>query len=171
MGVKLSPDQPREPQDRQHARTADDRPSRPAPPRPGPGRVLDPASEWPLSAQLAQLLRVAIRAAELMPGHRIPSENELADRHCVSRDTATRALALLAREGLITRRRGVGSIVAAAAAIAELRTAPGTRISARLPTTTERDAARAGLWVPVLAIAEPGSPEQLYPADSVVILT
>jgi hypothetical protein len=51
-----------------------------------------------------------------------------------------------------------------------VRAAPGTRISARLPTTAEREAAGAGLWMPVLAIAEPGCPEQLYPADRVVIV-
>jgi hypothetical protein len=47
----------------------------------------------------------------------------------------------------------------------------GTRISARLPASGERAAAGAGLWVPVLAVAEPRSPELLYGADRVVIIT
>ena len=77
---------------------------------------------------------------------------------------------MLADEGLITRRRGVGSIVADAQPVTEVRARPGARISARLPTAAEREAARAGHWVPLLAVSEPGWPEQLYPADRVVVV-
>jgi DNA-binding GntR family transcriptional regulator len=132
---------------------------------------VDPASEWPLSAQLAQLLRMAIQTAGLAPGARVPAEHELAREHRVSRATASRALDVLAAGGLIVRRRGAGPVVAASGAVFELHPAPGTRISARLPATAERAAAAAGLWVPVLAVAEPGSPERLYGADRLVIVT
>jgi hypothetical protein len=54
--------------------------------------------------------------------------------------------------------------------VTEVRAAPGARISARLPTAAERNAARAGLWVPMLAVVEPGWPEHLYPADRVVVV-
>lgn len=135
-----------------------------------PGMEIDPASGWPLSAQLAQLLRELIRSGQLAPGDRVPSEPQLARDHAVSRDTAQRALAMLAEEGLITRRRGVGSIVASVDPVTEVLAAPGARISARLPTAAERDAVGAGMWVPMLAVAEPGWPEQLYPADRVVVV-
>jgi DNA-binding transcriptional regulator YhcF (GntR family) len=135
-----------------------------------PAMEIDPASGWPLSAQLAQLLRELIRSGQLAPGDRVPSEPQLARDHAVSRDTAQRALAMLAEEGLITRRRGVGSIVAPVEPVTEIRAAPGARISARLPTAAERDAVQAGMWVPLLAVAEPGWPEQLYPADRVVVV-
>lgn len=132
---------------------------------------VDPASGWPLSAQLAQALRELIRAGQLRPGDKVPSEPQLARDHQVSRDTAQRALAMLADEGLITRRRGVGSaVVTAVAPVTEVRAAPGTRISARLPTAAERHATRAGRWVPVLAVAQPGWPEQLFPADRVTVV-
>lgn len=131
---------------------------------------VDPASVWPLSAQLAQLLREQIRSGQLGPGDRVPSEPQLARKYSVSRDTAQRALSMLADEGLITRRRGVGSIVADVQPVTEVRARPGARISARLPTAAEREAARAGTWVPLLAVAEPGWPEQLYPADRVVVV-
>ena len=72
--------------------------------------TVDPASEWPLSAQLAQLLRAAIRAARLPPGARVPGQQDLARAYDVSRATASRALDALAAEGLITRRRGAGSV-------------------------------------------------------------
>lgn len=133
--------------------------------------IVDPESEWPLAAQLAQLLRATIRTAGLAPGDKIPSENDLVAEHRVSRATANRALAVLADEGLIIRRRGSGSVVLSASLISQLHPMPGTLISARLPATAERDGAGAGLWVPVLAVAEPGSPERLYPADRVIILT
>ncbi len=135
-----------------------------------PGMKIDPASGWPLSAQLAQLLRELIRSGQLAPGDRVPSEPQLARDHAVSRDTAQRALAMLAEEGLITRRRGVGSIVSIVEPLTEVHAAPGARISSRLPTAAERDAAKAGMWVPMLAVAEPGWPEQLYPADRVVVV-
>src|SRR5258708_2720341 len=106
----------------------------------------------------------------LPPGYRAPGEPQLARDHAVSRDTAQRALAMLADEGLITRRRGVGSTVATVEPVTEVQVAPGARISARLPTAAEREAAKAGMWVPLLAVAEPGWPEQLYPADRVVVV-
>ena len=85
---------------------------------------VDPASEWPLSAQLAQLLRMAIQTAGLAPGARVPAEHELARDQRVSRATANRALDVLAAEGLIVRRRGVGSVVAASGAVFELHPPP-----------------------------------------------
>jgi GntR family transcriptional regulator len=131
---------------------------------------LDPGSRWPLSAQLAQLLRSEIRSGRLGAGDLLPSEHELAEEHGVARETARRSLAMLAEEGLITRRRGVGSIVADALPVEEVRPAPGARVSARLPTAAEQEATHAGSWVPVLAVREPGSAEQLYAADRVVIV-
>jgi GntR family transcriptional regulator len=131
---------------------------------------VDRAADWPLSAQLAQLLRRSIRSGEFAAGSRVPSENELADEYDVSRDTAQRALAMLVGERMITRRRGVGSIVAAVDQVTEVRVAPGGRISARLPTTAESAAARAGSWMPILSVTEPGRPEQLFAADRVVLV-
>jgi DNA-binding transcriptional regulator YhcF (GntR family) len=132
--------------------------------------AVEPASGWPLSAQLAQLLRALITSGELAAGQRVPSEVDLAREHGVSRDTAQRALAALAEEGLIVRRRGVGSIVASIEPVREITVAPGARISARLPTAAEQEQAQAGRWVPLLAVATPGWPEQLYPADRVVVV-
>jgi DNA-binding GntR family transcriptional regulator len=132
--------------------------------------AVESASGWPLSAQLAQLLRELIRSGQLAAGDRISSETDLAREHDVSRDTAQRALAVLAAEGLIVRKRGVGSIVAETEPVREIRAEPGARISARLPTAAERDAAQAGRWVPLLAVSTPGWPEQLYPADRVVVV-
>jgi DNA-binding transcriptional MocR family regulator len=111
-----------------------------------------------------------IRSGQLAAGDRVPSEVDLAREHDVSRDTAQRALTVLAEEGLIVRRRGVGSVVAATEPVRKVRAGPGTQISARLPTPAEREAAQAGRWVPLLAVATPGWPERLYPADKVIVV-
>lgn len=111
-----------------------------------------------------------IRSGQLVTGDRVPSEIDLARKHDVSRDTAQRALAVLAEEGLIVRRRGVGSVVAVTEPVREIQAEPGTQITARLPTAAERAATRSGRWVPLLAVARPGWPEQLYPGDVVIVV-
>ncbi|QHL91549.1 UTRA domain-containing protein [Sphingomonas changnyeongensis] len=53
-----------------------------------------------------------IRAGEWKPGHRIPYEHELVAQYGCARATVGKALAALARSGLIERRRKAGSFVA-----------------------------------------------------------
>jgi DNA-binding GntR family transcriptional regulator len=62
--------------------------------------------------QIAAELRAKIDAGELRPGEQVPSANQLADQYGVNRNTALRALKLLAEEGLITMEQGWGSFVA-----------------------------------------------------------
>jgi GntR family transcriptional regulator len=56
-------------------------------------------------------LRDAIANGEFAAGTLIPGELHLAERFLVSRVTIRRALAALAQQGLIARRRGIGTIV------------------------------------------------------------
>jgi GntR family transcriptional regulator len=58
-------------------------------------------------------IRTVIEAGELRAGSLVPSERELARIHDVSLMTARHALASLEREGIVDRRRGVGTFVAA----------------------------------------------------------
>jgi GntR family transcriptional regulator len=73
---------------------------------------LDPSSRVPLYEQLAQLIHQAITNNELEPGTLVPREQELAARLGLSRQTVNQALSSLARRGLVTRRRGVGTFIA-----------------------------------------------------------
>jgi GntR family transcriptional regulator, histidine utilization repressor len=57
-------------------------------------------------------IRRDIAAGLLAAGDRIPSENEICQRHGVSRMTANRAVRELAAEGLVRRTAGSGSYVA-----------------------------------------------------------
>src|SRR5678816_4851146 len=54
-----------------------------------------------------------IEAGQLKTGDAVDSERELAKIHQVSLMTARHALASLEREGIVERRRGVGTFVAA----------------------------------------------------------
>ncbi|HLI52678.1 MAG TPA: GntR family transcriptional regulator [Thermomicrobiaceae bacterium] len=74
--------------------------------------VLDPSSRTPLYQQLASALGQAIRSGTIPAGTMLPPEPELAASLGVSRQTVNQALVGLARRGLVTRRRGVGTIVA-----------------------------------------------------------
>jgi GntR family transcriptional regulator len=72
---------------------------------------LDPGSPTPLYHQVFLILRQRILSGELPPGTRLPGEEEVAANWGVSRITAKRALAELARAGLVLRARGRGTTV------------------------------------------------------------
>jgi GntR family transcriptional regulator len=67
----------------------------------------------PAYQRIQSEIRKVISAGELRPGDLVTSERELARVHEVSLMTARHALASLEREGVVERRRGVGTFVAA----------------------------------------------------------
>jgi DNA-binding GntR family transcriptional regulator len=99
----------------------------------------------------------------------MPSETELAERYGVSHMTAGKVLGPLATEGLIQRRCGAGSVVAQQIGWERVAAGPGALISVRLPTASERAAVNAPAFVPVISVRLPGSAEQLYAADAVIV--
>jgi GntR family transcriptional regulator len=74
-------------------------------------RTVDPSSPAPLYYQLYTMLRDAIASGVLQSGSKMPSEKELAATFDVSRNTARRALAELANDNMVIRRRGRGTVV------------------------------------------------------------
>ncbi|WP_322748579.1 MULTISPECIES: GntR family transcriptional regulator [unclassified Frankia] len=72
---------------------------------------LDRSSPVPLYYQVAQQIEQAIERGELPPGSRLENEVKLADRHGLSRPTVRQAIGELVRQGLLVRRRGVGTQV------------------------------------------------------------
>ncbi|KAB2359009.1 GntR family transcriptional regulator [Actinomadura montaniterrae] len=108
--------------------------------------------------QAADVLRQQITGGAF-PGGTLPGERELGERLGASRNAVREALALLRAEGLITRRRGVGTTVVAAkhghgldrlAGLAEALTGHGTvanevREIGRVPVPPPAVAARLGL--------------------------
>ena len=88
-------------------------------PKPGPRGADRPAGEAgalgrfrsPLYHQIYLIMRQRIADGEFGTGGTLPSEQELAEYHGVSRITAKRALDELANDGLVVRERGRGTRV------------------------------------------------------------
>jgi DNA-binding transcriptional regulator YhcF (GntR family) len=74
---------------------------------------LEPDDPRPASQQIANLLRAAILTRKFAPGDRLPSQNDLADRYGVARETVKTALRILRDERLIVTRQGSGAFVRA----------------------------------------------------------
>jgi GntR family transcriptional regulator len=71
------------------------------------------ADQRPLYVRASEAYRNLIRSGEYKLGDRLPSEIELSQQWGISRPTLREALRLLEEEGVITRRHGVGTFVAA----------------------------------------------------------
>jgi DNA-binding GntR family transcriptional regulator len=74
---------------------------------------LDRASPIPLYFQIAENLREAIQAGTIAPGERLDNELGLAEQLGVSRPTVRQAIQRLVQQGLVVRRRGLGTVVVA----------------------------------------------------------
>lgn len=72
---------------------------------------IDPTSDRPAYKQIAEALRQAIKAGELVPGDRMQSESELIEQFGVSQGTVRQSLNLLRSEGLIQSFQGRGAFV------------------------------------------------------------
>jgi GntR family transcriptional regulator len=81
------------------------------------GRIAGQSPEGDKARRVYLLLRDEIARGDHPPGALLPGELRLADTHGVSRVTIRRALDALAADGLIDRRAGAGTTVAAAPAV------------------------------------------------------
>ncbi len=73
---------------------------------------IDHSSPTPLHAQVETLLRKLVEEPSYRDGRLLPKEADLARRLGVSRNTIRQAMTKLVHEGLIVRKRSVGSVVA-----------------------------------------------------------
>ncbi|WP_275414527.1 GntR family transcriptional regulator [Planotetraspora kaengkrachanensis] len=76
------------------------------------GVSIDRSSPVPLYHQLAEQLSTAIASGTLQPGDPFENEIALAERLNLSRPTVRRAIQELVNQGLLLRRRGLGTTVA-----------------------------------------------------------
>jgi DNA-binding GntR family transcriptional regulator len=132
--------------------------------------TIDPASFEPVYRQLARILREQIRAGELGAGAALPSEASLSQRFEVGRDAVRDALAALRGEGLVITTRGIGTFVRGPVTdVAVVRVSAGTRVAARVATADER--VRLGIpeGTAVLVVTRAGEPDELLPADRMVV--
>ena len=73
---------------------------------------LDHKSETPLHVQAEELLRRLIKEDQYKKGKFLPNEVELSEQLHISRNTLRQAINKLVYEGLLIRKRGVGTKVA-----------------------------------------------------------
>src|SRR6202034_2874220 len=98
----------------------------------------------PLFAQIAERLAEEIADGGLAEGERVPSMNELAAFYRINPATAAKGINLLADDGLLDKRRGIGMFVATGARrrlLARRRAAIAARYVGRLLS----EAARLGI--------------------------
>lgn len=70
-----------------------------------------PNRSIPLYYQLEHILRTRIESGEVLPGARLPTEQELSREYEISRATVRQALAAMVSEGLLYRKQGKGTFV------------------------------------------------------------
>lgn len=80
--------------------------------RPGPARAAAPLVAQRLSDRLAALLAAQVEGGTLRPGDRLPTEQQLALAHGVSRTVVREAVHQLKSRGLLRSRQGSGVYVA-----------------------------------------------------------
>jgi DNA-binding GntR family transcriptional regulator len=74
-------------------------------------RPLDRTSPVPLYFQISENLKRAIEDGTLQPGDRLDNELDLTERLGVSRPTVRQAVQRLVEQGLVIRKRGLGTVV------------------------------------------------------------
>jgi DNA-binding GntR family transcriptional regulator len=78
-----------------------------------PELPLDRSSPIPLYFQIAEALKRSIEDGTLRPGDRLDNELDLTERLGVSRPTVRQAVQRLVEQGLVVRKRGLGTVVQA----------------------------------------------------------
>lgn len=72
---------------------------------------IDRDSDVPIHKQVENLIRKLIQKEEYQQGKLLPGETEIAERLDISRNTVRMSMKRLVREGLIVRKKGIGSRV------------------------------------------------------------
>ncbi|WP_431782426.1 PLP-dependent aminotransferase family protein [Streptomyces chumphonensis] len=98
---------------------------------------LDRDSPVPLQQQLCDQVTGLVRGGRLRPGDAVPATRELARQLEVSRTVVLRAYELLRARGVLTARRGSGTVVAGQAPAAGVPPASRTPLAPRPPRPTD----------------------------------
>ena len=85
---------------------------------------VDAGSDVPIYRQLVQQVRRDVMLGRLQPGDQLPSVKDVVDALSVNPNTVVKAFSELEHQGMIVRRQGVGTFVAASPPLASLAVAP-----------------------------------------------
>jgi GntR family transcriptional regulator len=81
---------------------------------------LDAGSGVPIYRQLVEQVRREVMLGRLQPGDQLPSVKEVVDALSVNPNTVVKAFGELEHQGLVVRRQGVGTFVAASPSMTSL---------------------------------------------------
>jgi GntR family transcriptional regulator len=84
----------------------------------------DTGSGVPIYRQLVQQVRRDVMLGRLRPGDQLPSVSEVVAALSVNPNTVVKAFSELEHQGLVVRRQGLGTFVAASPPVASLLVAP-----------------------------------------------
>lgn len=121
--------------------------------------------------QLADLLRSQIRAGDIRPGARLPSEGYLAQTYGCATKTARAALQQMRTEGLAELVRGYGVVVRQQEPLELITPEIGATVTARTPSPAERVTYDVPEGWPILVVATVDGLEYVYPAHRYRIAT
>lgn len=127
--------------------------------------MINPQAAEPLFEQIAALLRADITAGRILPGQLLPPETRLCQQYGVSRLTARAAVKVLRAEGLAELVRGRGVVVREPNELEDLMLAPGSTVTARMPTVEERRAYEIPDGVPLFSVTAVDGSVEVFPAD------
>ncbi|HEY5396874.1 MAG TPA: GntR family transcriptional regulator [Trebonia sp.] len=85
---------------------------------------IEDGSDVPIYRQLVQQVRRDVMLGRLRPGDQLPSVKDVVDALSVNPNTVVKAFGELEHQGVLVRRQGVGTFVAAAPPLASLAVAP-----------------------------------------------
>ena len=85
---------------------------------------VDAGSGVPIYRQLVHQVRRDVMLGRLQPGDQLPSVNEVVGSLSVNPNTVVKAFSELEHQGLVVRRQGVGTFVAASPPMTSLPAAP-----------------------------------------------
>ena len=75
---------------------------------------ISPSSATPIYRQIVEQVQRLIAGGQLRPGDGLPSVREMAMQHAINPMTVSKAYSLLENDGVLTRLRGVGMVIAQA---------------------------------------------------------
>jgi GntR family transcriptional regulator len=85
---------------------------------------VDTGSGVPTYRQLVQQVRRDVMLGRLRPGDQLPSVKEVVDSLSVNPNTVVKAFSELEHQGLVVRRQGIGTFVAASPSMTSVPVAP-----------------------------------------------
>jgi GntR family transcriptional regulator len=81
---------------------------------------ISPSAPTPIYRQIVEQVQRLIAGGQLRPGDGLPSVREVAMLHAINPMTVSKAYSLLENDGVLTRLRGVGMVIAQSAPAAEV---------------------------------------------------